>query len=575
MSCNPCCCLKLKDAAVTIGIWSTIYSLVQIAVFVWQFSVLAQCQHVVMAQSNLQCEYYCPCVGASTARTSAIIEGLFVIQILCLIVAFFLLFASIMMIYGVHTWSRYLLVPWMVTMCASILTSFAYCVMWWAGDVRDYWLMLTIVEMFGVFLNTYCFVVIIMFHRRMLVELEYYARRRKYDRFNQLPRGTPQHTIEQELDETDEEPPRRKEVFAYKRPLDSQFPPKSSPPQPVIGSQLTGDFSGGMGPQQRERAREFQTARQRTPMERFQQETNQSASAQWNNGHKNRNLTNIEKFRDEPNGGQLLTDKKVRAKCAVVNTFNTAAIVATHWSTAIVTDFPVEDTENERKPSRRRRRSGRKRDRRGPWEQNWSDRESDLSEFGHTVQSEREYGNVLSSERQQRQLRRRFPSMEGRNQQQKGRRSRTLFQANERELNRMGSTCTLPRSSQQFLTPYRGISIPQHIVIPPVAARTCETLDPRPERKYRINSEITVSYDPKERQRHNEWAPSRKKPPNIPPRTPHQGLFPHPAGYINLNTNSVHVPTERREPIQQQQEVQPLPDQSPRPGQLISMNSNV
>ncbi|CAK5016176.1 unnamed protein product [Meloidogyne enterolobii] len=75
MACNPCCCLSLKDAVVTIGIWSTIYALAQLAIFGWQFSVLTQCQHVVMAQSNLQCEYYCPCVGASTARTSAIIEG--------------------------------------------------------------------------------------------------------------------------------------------------------------------------------------------------------------------------------------------------------------------------------------------------------------------------------------------------------------------------------------------------------------------------------------------------------------------------------------------------------------------
>ncbi|KAF7640131.1 hypothetical protein Mgra_00000578 [Meloidogyne graminicola] len=237
-----------------------IYSLTQLAIFGWQFSVLTQCQHVVMAQANLQCEYYCPCVGASTARTSAIIEvsfivdyrykyiysiiqlsifgwqsaaikyekdraantllpnyntyarydlpsyyesywqspeeRLFIIQILCLIAAFFLLFTSIMMIYGVHTWSRFLLVPWMVTMCASILTSLAYCIIWWAGDVRDYWLMLTIIEMFGVLLNIYCFVVVVAFHQRMQAELEYYARRRKYQRFHR-ERETPQHTIEQ------------------------------------------------------------------------------------------------------------------------------------------------------------------------------------------------------------------------------------------------------------------------------------------------------------------------------------------------------------------------------------------
>ncbi|KAI6184470.1 hypothetical protein M3Y97_00599700 [Aphelenchoides bicaudatus] len=102
MSCNPCCCWKLKDAAVSIGIWSAsilvdfllklsflqflmtalksadeipIYAMASMAMYAWQWGVLSQCQHVTMAQSNLQCEYYCPCVGATTARTSAIIEG--------------------------------------------------------------------------------------------------------------------------------------------------------------------------------------------------------------------------------------------------------------------------------------------------------------------------------------------------------------------------------------------------------------------------------------------------------------------------------------------------------------------
>lgn len=28
-----------------------------------------------MSQANLQCEYWCPCVGASNERTSALIQG--------------------------------------------------------------------------------------------------------------------------------------------------------------------------------------------------------------------------------------------------------------------------------------------------------------------------------------------------------------------------------------------------------------------------------------------------------------------------------------------------------------------
>jgi hypothetical protein len=97
-------------------------------------------------------------------------SGLFIIQILCLIAAFFLLFASVSLIYGIHTvilrlqnqtyWqlsflqnSRYLVWPWFPCIVTSILCSIAYCVMWWSGDVRGYWLVLTILEIFSVLIN--------------------------------------------------------------------------------------------------------------------------------------------------------------------------------------------------------------------------------------------------------------------------------------------------------------------------------------------------------------------------------------------------------------------------------------
>ncbi|KAK6012055.1 hypothetical protein OSTOST_22803, partial [Ostertagia ostertagi] len=166
MVCNPCCCFSLKDSAVMIGIWTLVYSIASLFLFGWQTGVLNHCRSVTMSQANLQCEWDCPCVGSSTARTTRIIEGLhfslvfsiaqlgimgwqmaaikyekdraantllpnyntygkydipsyyesywqspeeryytglFVIQILCLIAAFFLLFASVALIYGVHT----------------------------------------------------------------------------------------------------------------------------------------------------------------------------------------------------------------------------------------------------------------------------------------------------------------------------------------------------------------------------------------------------------------------------------------------------------------------------------------
>ncbi|EYC17022.1 hypothetical protein Y032_0032g2624 [Ancylostoma ceylanicum] len=75
MACNPCCCFNLKDSAVMIGIWTLVYSIASLFLFGWQTGVLNHCRTVTMSQANLQCEWDCPCVGASTARTTRIIEG--------------------------------------------------------------------------------------------------------------------------------------------------------------------------------------------------------------------------------------------------------------------------------------------------------------------------------------------------------------------------------------------------------------------------------------------------------------------------------------------------------------------
>ncbi|ETN81230.1 hypothetical protein NECAME_08670 [Necator americanus] len=260
MACNPCCCFNLKDSAVMIGIWTLVYSIASLFLFGWQTGVLNHCRTVTMSQANLQCEWDCPCVGASTARTTRIIEavlklgrkglvnhsgrppvfsiaqlgimgwqmaaikyekdraantllpnyntygkydipsyyesywqspeeryytgslklvkqlisGLFIIQILCLIAAFFLLFASVALIYGVHTWSRHLIWPWFICIISSILSSLAYCIMWWAGDVRDYWMALTILEIIAVFINVYCVVVVYMFMKRLTATTDEY-----------------------------------------------------------------------------------------------------------------------------------------------------------------------------------------------------------------------------------------------------------------------------------------------------------------------------------------------------------------------------------------------------------------
>ncbi|UMM22742.1 hypothetical protein L5515_003807 [Caenorhabditis briggsae] len=155
-----------------------------------------------MAQSNLQCEWDCPCVGASTKRTASIIEGLFVIQVLCLIAAFFLVFAAAAMIYGIHTWSKYLIWPWFPTMISSILATLAYCIMWWCGDVRDYWLAITIIEIIVVFINIYCVVVVMVYYRRINATTdEYEGKDRRGVRYNINRNGNSRRDLLQSYDD--------------------------------------------------------------------------------------------------------------------------------------------------------------------------------------------------------------------------------------------------------------------------------------------------------------------------------------------------------------------------------------
>uniref|UniRef100_A0A915IVR3 Uncharacterized protein n=1 Tax=Romanomermis culicivorax TaxID=13658 RepID=A0A915IVR3_ROMCU len=69
-------------------------------------------------------------------RTVSIPEwysSLFVIQILNLIAAFALLCASISLIFGVHTNTRFLICPWFPSSGSSILCSFINCILWWVG----------------------------------------------------------------------------------------------------------------------------------------------------------------------------------------------------------------------------------------------------------------------------------------------------------------------------------------------------------------------------------------------------------------------------------------------------------
>ncbi|KRX64730.1 hypothetical protein T09_14277, partial [Trichinella sp. T9] len=176
---NPCYCWNLKDGCITVGIWTLVFSFTQIGLFSWQTSTLNGCKHLLYYVLN-SCQFYCPCVRSGDIyATQRLIQGLFVIQILCLISAFFLLFGSVSLIYGIHTNSKHLVWPWFPCVVSSILCSVAYCITWWASGVDNYWLILTIIEWFSVMINLYALLCVIVQYRRILRNYDEYSEEQK------------------------------------------------------------------------------------------------------------------------------------------------------------------------------------------------------------------------------------------------------------------------------------------------------------------------------------------------------------------------------------------------------------
>ncbi|MFH4977742.1 hypothetical protein AB6A40_004451 [Gnathostoma spinigerum] len=193
MPCNPCCCWGIKDGAVTVGIWSCIFSLIYVALFGWQMAAInyekQRAANTLLPNYNEYGRYDIPSYYESYWQSpeERFYTALFVIQILCLISTLFLLFSSIALIYGAYTYSRGLIWPWFPCMISCILCSLAYCITWWSGDVRDYWLVLTILVMLGVFINIYCFVVILFYYRHLFAESGYVDEKDRTVRFEQYP----------------------------------------------------------------------------------------------------------------------------------------------------------------------------------------------------------------------------------------------------------------------------------------------------------------------------------------------------------------------------------------------------
>ncbi|PIC42679.1 hypothetical protein B9Z55_009679 [Caenorhabditis nigoni] len=542
MGITACCCCSSKDAAITIGIWSLVYALASLLLMGWQTGVLNHCRAVTMAQSNLQCEWDCPCVGASTKRTASIIEGLFVIQVLCLIAAFFLVFAAAAMIYGIHTWSKYLIWPWFPTMISSILATLAYCIMWWCGDVRDYWLAITIIEIIVVFINIYCVVVVMVYYRRINATTdEYEGKDRRGVRYNINRNGNSRRDLLQSYDDgVHRSPPMKyKPIVPQPYPVYPSYSRAGVPqtPIPLPPTQINTPYP--IDPQEIQFQLEPKVKNIRVidddPVGSWVRDQ-QSIAMLSERGHEARSEpitvskqvqpTTLQHSRSVPSlhGGTLVSHRDCDHRD---DKHRSSSRRRKSRSRHEYDDYSSESDPSDFTRQHRHRSSSKRRHRsRSRFDESVTNYDSELDRDRERRRSKRHRhgGSQRSSSRKQRDDRGRDRDRERDREREKERERRDREREREererdnrenerRRRDREDRESEVPRrregdrrsrhqdsqensgGSQEMSFPLSGgITIPQHIVIPPSSGERGPDGNPVPQ-KYQINSEITINYD--------------------------------------------------------------------------------
>lgn len=156
---SSCFCCSRSNATLTVGIWSFVYGILSFVLFGWQTIVMIQCRALILSMDRFHCVWECPCVEKVKKQTFVFIDVIFLIQIVCLMFSFLLILSSCALVYGIKSKSENLVFQWFPSMIFSMLASLIYCILWWCGDVRDYWTAITVVLTIGFLMNGYCVVV--------------------------------------------------------------------------------------------------------------------------------------------------------------------------------------------------------------------------------------------------------------------------------------------------------------------------------------------------------------------------------------------------------------------------------
>lgn len=170
---------SLKRTCIGIGIWSIIFSVVQISIFGWQAATNRYLRYNYNFP-QLMPSYW----GYSVFRTmdnvfmsrEQFFYGLFVMEVVNSVISSLLLLVSLPFIFAIFKNFTLLILPWLICMAIEIICNLAYCISWWVGDetsgtvVGGDHLAITVVEIIFVVVNLACMACVITQYARVKQE---------------------------------------------------------------------------------------------------------------------------------------------------------------------------------------------------------------------------------------------------------------------------------------------------------------------------------------------------------------------------------------------------------------------
>ncbi|CAB3402856.1 unnamed protein product [Caenorhabditis bovis] len=514
MGVATCCCCSSKDAAITIGIWSLVSSIAQLGIMGWQMVAIKyerdRAANTLLPNYNTYGRFDVPSYYESYWQSpeERYYTGLFVIQVLCLIAAFFLLFASAALIYGIHTWSKYLVWPWFPCMISSILSSLAYCIMWWAGDVRDYWLAITIIEIIIVFINIYCVVIVMVYYRRINSTTDVYeGKDRRGVRYKINRNGTSRRDLLESYEGINRSPS-PKYPMPYK-PLAQPYPVYPTPysaagvpqtPLPLPATHANTPYP--LDPNEVKYMKEPKSKRSSYADDPVSSWVREQQSLDRSNDvnsepiaiSKQVHPTTLQHSRSVPSlyDGTLVSHRDCDHSRHHRRSSRRRKSRSRHGYESYSSD--TEPTATDFTRAHRHRSSSRRRHRSRPkYDESITNYDSDAERERRRSKRHR-HGSTRSHREHRRDRDRDRDRERDRDRRRAPSPPDSQIPAKPRSRHHRESSESKPDSDPMAFPLSGGITIPQHIVIPPSSGERGPDGQPIPQ-KYQINSEITINYD--------------------------------------------------------------------------------